>query len=312
METRQFLTQKLTEYDPGLKAEDVLLPLPSGLTRETTGDTFRRMENIAALTTDSLLLFEEGKEVLRIPREELEKFTFRVGIGCVFAEYTLKSKESGVLCRADMRYSDYYAAVLKQMNRSLQGNRISYAYEAEIERVCPKCGRPYPSGTTVCEHCTPKRNYISRLWALAKPYHKLIFLSVVLYFLHSLVKLVPPYLNKVLVDDYIKATEVPLLGQFILVILSIFLVNLLLRVIHIGRSLTLIEAGNDIIVALREMVFSKIQTLSIARISKRTAGQLMNRVSDDTNVVRDFLTNDMGNMLEQVITFLAISVFLFY
>jgi len=69
--------------------------------------------------------------------------------------------------------------------------------------------------------------------------------------------------------------------------------------------------GNKITVTLREMVFDKIQRLSIARISKRTSGELMNRVSNDTAELSRFISNEFGNMFEQVLILLVVGIYLF-
>jgi ATP-binding cassette subfamily B protein len=77
------------------------------------------------------------------------------------------------------------------------------------------------------------------------------------------------------------------------------------------RSLALIKSGNKIIVVLRDMVFKKIEMMSISRISKRTTGELMNRVTGDTDTINYFITRELGDAFEQVIIFIAVGTFLF-
>ena len=90
--------------------------------------------------------------------------------------------------------------------------------------------------------------------------------------------------------------------------LGVYIVTQLLSMI---RSVFLIKASNGIVVTLREMVFDKIQKLSIARISKRTSGELMNRVSNDTANLSRFISQDFGNMVEQILILLAVGIYLF-
>lgn len=305
METRQNLTVRLTALDPSLHADDVLLPLPF------PADSPRQKDNIAALLRDRTVVYENGVKTLDIANAEIEEFSFRMGIGCVFADCRLKNGEYRLLARADMRYKDLYAAALKQMSRYLTLGQIDYAYEENVQRSCPKCGRPFRPGSTICDQCVDKRQYLKRLWAIARPYRFHIFASVILYIVIAAVNLLPPYLNRILVDDYIQAETKPLLTQFLIVILLLLCVNIATRLISMLRSLLLIQAGNRVAVRLREMVFGKIQMLSISRISRRTAGELINRVSGDTATVQEFLTQDMGTIVEQLITFVAVSVILF-
>ena len=62
---------------------------------------------------------------------------------------------------------------------------------------------------------------------------------------------------------------------------------------------------------LRELVFDKIEMMSISRISKRTTGELMNRVTNDTDTLNYFITREIGDAFEQIIIFIAIGIFLF-
>jgi len=83
------------------------------------------------------------------------------------------------------------------------------------------------------------------------------------------------------------------------------------QLLSIIRNILLIHTSNKITVTLREMVFDKIQRLSIARISKRTSGELMNRVSNDTAELSRFISNEFGNMFEQVLILLVVGIYLF-
>jgi len=308
MENKQQLAARLSEWDPSTDPADVVYALPFPLSPDIHGGS---VDGIAAQTQKCFVLWENGQKIREIPNGDIEEFSFRMGIGCVFADCTLKSGETFSFARADMRYKDLYAAVLKRMTKYLQNGWVDYSYEKEVNRVCPKCGRPFRPGSYICDHCVSKRKYLARLWAIARPYRFYIFGSVLLYVLIAMVNLIPPYLNRILVDDFIQAETKPILGQFLIVILSMVGVNILSRLISMGRSLLLIEAGNNVVVKLREMVFGKIQMLSISRISKRTAGELINRVSSDTSTVQQFLTRELGTMVEQIATFLAVSVILF-
>ena len=124
-----------------------------------------------------------------------------------------------------------------------------------------------------------------------------------------------PYINKILVDDYItnENPESVALVPFVLVVLSMLATQLIVRGVSMVRSHLLINASNGMIVDLRKMLFDKIQKLSISKISKRTAGDLMSRVSNDTSQVQNFLVNYLPNVLEQLILFIAVgTVILIY
>ncbi|MBQ8370808.1 MAG: ABC transporter ATP-binding protein [Clostridia bacterium] len=308
MENRTTLTARVCSLEPSLKPEDVLLPVDFNL---APSHLRTRVDGLTVLLRDRMIVWINGEKKQEIPLTDVKEILFRRGIGCTFIEYCDKSGLWHTLCRADMQYQDFYAAASREMSRHLEGKEISYEYEKEINHRCPKCNRQYRPGSNICEHCVDKKNYILRLWALTKGYRHLIYLSIVFYFIIAAANLIPPYINRILVDDYIKADEMPELGAYIVVILSMFVMNIITRLLSMVRSVLLIRAGNKTIVTLREMVFDKIQMMSIARISKRTSGELMNRVSNDTGELSRFITHELGNMLEQILILLAVGFYLF-
>lgn len=308
MENRMTLTERILALDKTLSPDEILLPIDYNLTPTAIR---RRVDGIALLAKDRLLVWADGKQTASVPLSDVAEVVFRRGNGCCFIEYRLKSGEWHILCRADNQFLDFYAAAAREISNYLEGKEISYEYEKEIDRRCPKCHRQYRPGSNVCEHCVDKKNYIGRLWKIAKPYHPLIYLSIVFYFIIALVNLVPPYINRILVDDYIKAAEMPKLAGYLTVIALLFAVNIVQKLLSMIRSVLLIRAGNNITATLRELVFDKIQKMSIARISKRTSGELMNRVSNDTSELSRFISNDFGAMAEQILILLAVGIYLF-
>ncbi|MDD6095430.1 MAG: ABC transporter ATP-binding protein, partial [Clostridia bacterium] len=70
-------------------------------------------------------------------------------------------------------------------------------------------------------------------------------------------------------------------------------------------------AGTKIIVKLRNITFERIQAMSLSRISKRTTGELMNRVTEDTRRIERFIVEDIGQAIEQLVTLIAISIIVF-
>ncbi|MGN1408836.1 MAG: ABC transporter transmembrane domain-containing protein [Eubacteriales bacterium] len=308
MENRQTLTEKALSLDKNLKREDILLPVDFVL---QPTDKKEKIDGLVILQKDKISVYTDGEKIRDIPLSEIKEIVFRRGIGCVFIEYSDNGGKWHILCRSDMQYLDFYAAASREMNKYLGGKEISYDYEKEINHRCPKCHRQFRPGSSICEHCVDKKHYLVRLWAIAKPYRYLIYLSIGFYFIIAAANLIPPYINRILVDNYIKAESMPRLSGYLTVIASMFGVYIVTQLISMTRSVFLIKASNGIVVTLREMVFDKIQKLSISRISKRTSGELMNRVSNDTAELSRFISNDFGNMVEQILILLAVGVYLF-
>lgn len=240
----------------------------------------------------------------------VRSFTCTRGVGCVMLEARTDEGEFLVI-RASMLYADWFALAAKRLNRFLATGHIGADYSEYVKPVCEKCGRPLPPGSRECPRCRKKGDYLKRLWKMAKPVHPLIYVSVILYFAVSGVGLLVPSLNRRLIDDYITKAGIPVWSQYVTVVLLMFGANLLSKGLSVLRSYTQTIAGTKLIVKLRNVTFERIQALSINRISKRTTGELMNRVTDDTARIQNFIVSDVGSAIEQLITLIAISIIVF-
>lgn len=298
------LTSIVCTAIPSLTPGDILLCVPFNIRRR------KRTDQIAALTADRLLLIENKKKTGEIILSTVSEFRMRYGNGCVSIEYTADGMDF-LLGQGDMQYAGLYAGAVQEMNRCLTNAAIDPSYEKKAGRRCPKCGRVLQPGTDVCPHCTSKRSYILRLWKLAAPCHKMIYGTVFLYFVISALHLLPPYLNRLLVDDYIKAAEMPPLGGYVIIILGMLGIYLATQLLSVIRSILLNKTSAKITVSLRELVFDRIQAMSIGHISERTSGELINRVSNDTRDISRFFSNDLGETVQQVLMLFVVGLYIF-
>ena len=145
-----------------------------------------------------------AEQTVSITLDSVKSFDYKDGVGCVMLEYTDLDDCSHLLCRASMEYALLYSSVSKQLNRWLSVGKYDYKYESSVEKNCPKCGRPYKQGSNICLSCTSGKQYLGRLWKIAKPYRGYIYFSVLLYFFISGLGLLSPMLTRILTDDYIK------------------------------------------------------------------------------------------------------------
>ncbi len=311
MRKRDRLNDLVCHYDPSLKTSDIVVAFEYDLNTDSA-DT--RVDGVCVLIAmgeaePEIRMYCGGELKESHPLSDCSDFAISSGVGCVMIEYKLKG-EDRMLCRADNSYSKLYAAVVKRINRYKDKKVYSYDYEETLLRFCPKCGRPIRPGMTVCEHCVSKGKYLKRLWDIASPYKWYIFLSTALFFVVTLINMLPPYINRILVDDYITPKNDVLVG-FLSVIGAMIGVHLLSRLITVWRNLTQISVGNKVIIRLRSMVFEKIQALSLSNINRRTSGELMNRVTGDTRQLNEFITRDLADMLQEVLILLAVGIYLF-
>ena len=247
-----------------------------------------------------------------IPLASAEDFRITAGVGSVVCECTVDGSDT-LICRSDASHTSEQGAVMKRINKYKETGEFRFDYINEIVRFCEKCGRPLPPGSTVCPRCVDKKGVMKRLWDIAKPYKWSLAVSMLLFFVITGVNLITPWVNRILVDDFIKSPtpENVVLWQFVLVIVSLAAIYIVSSLLSVLRSSVLISTSNKVIIKLRSMVFGKIQQMSIARISKRTAGELMNRVNSDTSQIQSFITNTVPDLVQQSLILVSVSVMLF-
>ncbi len=302
------LYKRALKYRPELKEEDVVSLWEYDLDLD---EPQGKCDGFVLVDKKTCTVYENDKEIRSFSLETVEEMRFVAGVGCVFAEYTDKNGEATLLSRASCQHKNKIASAVKAVNNFLSYDEQAFHKYVPQELVCPKCGRAYRRGSQTCLECFSKTKMIGRLWDVAKPYKWYIFASMAIFVISSCVNLIIPDITRRVTDDYILSTEKVVLTSFILILAQMLLVQLAHRALTSFQKYFLLIAGNKVVHRLRGIVFEKIQRLSISRISKRTAGELMNRVSNDTNRIRMFVVNEMARLIEQVLLFVAVGAMLF-
>ncbi len=321
-------------YERAKKLDDALQPnelveLAAGNLDPAEHD--KTVKDLYLVTDKELRVYRENEIILREALEEIASFEIINGVGCVFVSYIREADgEHVIFGRADNRRQGMLAQSIKRINHYLRYHDLDFSNMKHTGGgQCPKCGKPFPRGSHTCPRCASKKQAIRRLLGLASRERWKLAASVVFFFLGTVVSLIIPQINQILVDGFISPVDTweegSLLGivkewiasspaggfwiAFVSVILSMLLVNLLRRLIGVARGYFLTIAGNSLILRLRDMVFSKIQHLSIAKISERTSGELMQRVNSDTRQIKMFLINQLPNLVEQLLLLLGVGVY---
>lgn len=181
--------------------------------------------------------------------------------------------------------------------------------------VCPKCRRPLKPGSSICASCSNKSGPMKKLFMLIRPFLGWILLSMLLFAVHSVLNVLLPIIQGTFVDDYLGTSDPSALlaspMPMILVVLSMAGVRILLVLATVLRNNILSKVSVKTVVEMRRLIYEKIQSLSVAGISRRTAGDLMNRVSNDTHTISVFLTNLLPGLLEQIFVIVFVSAMFF-
>ena len=261
----------------------------------------RRVKGVVVYTADEIAVSLGGEQTLRMPLSDLSEVRVETGVGSVFLEYTDRAGESGLLARSDGRSQREAVRFARAVNRRLR--QIAEGAEPDPgEKKKDGEGRKKQS----------KKRVLLRLLAMSRPEWGFLFVTALFFLVATGISVLLPYLNRRLVDDYIRNDEGrAFLAGFIGTVFTILAVHALRVVVRIARGGFLTIAGNRMIVRLRDTVFRKTQTLSISKVSANNTGELMQRVNGDTARIRNFLINQLPALLEQMLVLAIISVVLF-
>ena len=224
------------------------------------------------------------------------------------ADYAL----SVYLCRFSMSCMEEIGEFCKVVNYYLETGEET-EMRTDSFRVCPKCGRHYPKGMSVCLFCVEKRYLSKRTFSLLRSYLPGILLSGLLLTAASAFSAMLPVLNARLLDEYFNN---PAIGQeeairgILVTVLLIGLTQVIGNVFRMLSQRRSNRIGTEMASELRLKVYDKIQRFSLNAISGKTSGDLMKRVTRDTETVRRFITEQGMYALEKAIMFLVVFVIL--
>ncbi|MBQ9848300.1 MAG: ATP-binding cassette domain-containing protein [Clostridia bacterium] len=295
------------EFNPirELVTKDTGLEKPYILSYNLSFDN-KEVFGAVALCEDKLYIREGNSELKIIELSTLGEIKFVQQWGCISLE---TSNENGELelCRADMRFVNFFRAAA----RKFEAARLKKDIPDPVIPRCPKCGKPYPPGRTTCQKCTDKRKLFGRLIPYMKPNLKYLLLAALFLIAVSGISVVLPILNKAVINDYIAASPAPSdQSGFFLLIGGMAALGLLSAVAVMARRLLVARAAKDILIRLQSDVYRKIQELSLTGLNRRSSGELIQRVANDTEELREFITWLVPNLIQQALTLGTVAVLL--
>lgn len=121
-------------------------------------------------------------------------------------------------------------------------------------------------------------------------------------------ELVPPWVVKIIIDDVIQAQQPALLPWVVGGLVAAFALKNVFASLRI-RLNNLVE--QTVVHDLRRHVFAALQRLSINYFENRSTGEIMSRVTNDTEHVERIFIDGLEGMLTASLTLIGITVLLF-
>lgn len=210
------------------------------------------------------------------------------------------------LLRGSAVVSNFLVAAAKRLEQLRKGEELSA--EAEAKRICPKCHRPLPKDSNVCDFCINHGKTLIRLIRFLKPYRLQVAASAMLLILGTALTLVPGLLIKTLMDSVFDGKRQDL---FVPVILGLLGSALLAMCVTMLRGWINAWISNKVVVDIRAKLFAHLQALSLSFFDRRTVGSVMSRMTNDTGALYEVLVDGIPFILRDGLILISIPVVLF-
>ncbi len=263
-------------------------------------------------TPEAIYRILNGEVKARFDFDFLEDFTVDKLYGCC----AFCAKEHGVdreICRFTPGSNQpRYASLLSPCEQMALHHFRGAEPNTDPELVCPRCGMPYIPHTQICRFCTKNRQNYRRLFAATKGLRLMMLFPFVVTAVTLVIRFVVPSLQKTALNSYIypvSGVERGPIEKFFAIVAALIVLDLVSRLLGALESRLSGVAGNRFFFLLRQVLFEKVEQLSLASIQRRTVGHLSARINGDVQVVTDFLISRLPALFSQVLS-LFVGIFL--
>lgn len=200
-------------------------------------------------------------------------------------------------------------AIISALQKGADPTKAERVTSIEYEKYCEKCGRALP-GTSKCPYCEGKSDILKKFMALCGDYVGRLLLISLLMMLIAAINLLNPMVQQRFIDNSLATGQGTWKDLILFISISFFLLIAWI-LLEIYRYWCCVKLATALSMTLRKRLYYKIQTLSLSFINKRKPGELMNRVSRDTNQIRNFMEEVFGNMFTVLLTMIVSLIVMF-
>lgn len=270
----------------------------------------RRMSGFFVIGEEKWAYIENGRVIEHRSIAEATDYKIISLIGNAVLEAEINHTKR-IIVRVSMQHAARYGFIAQILNDMSAKRRIRI-YNNEEEPVCAKCGGTLIHGTKVCPKCMNKAAALKRLFAVSQAHWKKLALGLIVLFASSGVSLAGPFFQKLLVNSALQPTDgLSDKRMFFLGIAGMLAVLVFGELLAISRSRIMAGVSSGIAADLRKMVFDKTQKLSLGFLTSQRAGDIMNRVTSDTERIRHLIQELCTTAIFQFIMLVSASFLLF-
>mgnify|MGYP000339067481 CR=1 FL=1 len=154
------------------------------------------------------------------------------------------------------------------------------------------------------------------LCSFLKPHWRVVAIGVFAQITVAIMALIPPQLReRYLIDKVLTDLHSPIalrLERLIIAVAALVAVLAASALIDRRRTVLMHTLGEKFILDLRRRIYYHLQKLSLTYFETRQTGEVMSRVTNDSDVVEEFVTHATDILISDVLKALGIVAILFY
>jgi ATP-binding cassette subfamily B multidrug efflux pump len=179
---------------------------------------------------------------------------------------------------------------------------------SEQKREAPRVRLGHGGGAQTGETARDTRGAVRRLASYARPYLAQLAIVTLLVVVSTFSSLAGPILLGRTIDRFIDAGDLPGLARMVGIMLGVFVMG---GVASIAHGLIMVGVGQRLIADMRAELFTRLQALSMAYHDRHKVGDLMSRVSNDSEAINQVLSNGLITFITNILTLGGIMVSMF-
>jgi len=297
-------------------------PARSWLSTDTDLDLSGQYEQVFLLVeADRLLTVGRpgkawpGPVRLDLPREHMREARTRQGVGGGFLEVLVEGVYVEVLAYSNAR-ADTFHKVAKKLQDWIAERPVSVGPEDDFNpRKCPTCGMTLRHKGDICPRCVNRGAVFTRVLRLMKPYARWAILMFVLLMVVIGLRMVPPRLQKLLVDRVLVPTDQVAIQTrqlwLVYLVLAWLAVLALSSLGNMANGRVASYVGTQITYDVRRAVLGRLTDLSVDFYDRNSVGRLISRVGYDTQVLQEFVRQATQGFLAQIVLLIVTGAMLF-
>lgn len=274
-----------------------------------------RHYDVVFKTSEMEVVDEQGKTIKTFLKKKMIDVSVREVLGG--ASFFIITGDGEIeAARFSLPYIESFRQALPAIKNWLAegdgaGSLTDIALEESNEtKRCTQCGKQSSPGKSKCVSCSSKWSMLKRLAAYCTPYRRPMLVSALLLAISVFIEVIPPYLIKMIVDEVTNSSgsTAVLFG----LASSLALVQVISAGMQVIRSYLGVRIGGNLIGAVRRDMFGALMKLSMRFFDHRQVSQFIGRIQDDTEELKEFLTNGIVYLVTQLLLAVFILFMLFH